>query len=520
MFSIKGFALTQWVYQPAHKQAEAIAAQELSSESLVRAYLDRIERLDRRGPKVQAVLSLNPNALNEAKERDRAVENNETLGRLHGVPILVKDNIETRELPTTAGSVALRNNDTKRDAAIIARLKAEGAIILGKTNLSEWANFRDNDSISGYSSLGGQTRNPHSLDRSPCGSSSGSGAAIAASFVSLAIGTETNGSIICPSTMNGIVGHKPTVGLMSRSHIVPISVTQDTAGPMTRNVQDAALMLTVMSGSDPMDPSTRDADQKKEDYVASLKQSLKGKRVGVLRAAQTQHPQIIAAFDIALKELQALGVELVEIDQVDTADGFWDKSLEVLLIEFKHELNKYLASTPEETNKLRTLEDLIAFNEQDYRALAMFGQSLFNDAQASKGYDEEYQNLLAFLRDATRKNGIDMLLKNNNVDVLVSPSQTPAFLIDAVYGDSFPGGFAGIGWMAAIAGYPHTTVPMGDMKGLPIGLSFIASAYQDALVLAFAHQYEQASQKIMAPSYAESAYENIQFKRLMSPLAH
>jgi amidase len=339
----------------AHQQAELIAQGKLSSSDLVTAYFTRINELDREGPHVQAILSLNLNAIVEAQEKDQMVLDGKPLGMLHGVPVLVKDNVETSELATTAGSLALQDNFTMRDAPIIARLKAEGAIILGKTNLSEWANFRDNDSISGWSAMGGQTRNPHSLDRTPCGSSSGSGAAIAAQFSSLAIGTETNGSIICPSTMNGIVGFKPTVGLMSRTHIVPISVTQDTAGPMTRSVKDAALMLTAMAGTDPKDPSTEMADSKKQNYVSTLNQSIAGKKLGVLRSTQTEHPEIISAFNAALKELTKLGVELVEIETLDVPEDFWEKSLQVLLIEFKHELNTYLANTPDSVTT-RTLE--------------------------------------------------------------------------------------------------------------------------------------------------------------------
>jgi amidase len=502
----------------AYEQASLIAQGKLKSADLVLAYLNRINELDREGPNVQAILSLNLNALNEAKAKDKMVAEGKTLGMLHGVPVLVKDNVETSELVTTAGSLALQNNDTKRDAPIIAKLKAEGAIILGKTNLSEWANFRDGDSISGWSAMGGQTRNPHSLDRTPCGSSSGSGAAIAAQFASLAIGTETNGSIICPSTMNGIVGFKPTVGLMSRTHIVPISVTQDTAGPMTRSVKDAALMLTAMAGTDPKDPATEMADLKKVDYVAGLDASLKGKRIGVLRSTQTEHPEIVKAFNEALSVLKKQGAVLVDIDNFETPEGFWDKSLQLLLIEFKHELNKYLASTPD-TVSTRTLEDLINFNQKNERQLVLYGQSLFIDAQEKEGYNEEYKEIVEFLRKATRDDGIDGLLKQYDVDLLVSPSQTPAFLIDPVYGDSFPGGFAGAGWMAAIAGYPHATVPMGHKKGLPFGMSFMASAYSDALVLNVAYQYEQASHKIMKPSFAQGAISHPSLKEAMAPLA-
>lgn len=516
VISQTAYAKVDVIQMSASEQAAKIATGEITSAEIVSAYINRIEKMDRQGPRVQAVLALNPNALAQAKQKDQQVKAGNPLGMLHGVPVLVKDNVETSELATTAGSLALQNNLTMRDAPIIARLKAEGAIILGKTNLSEWANFRDNDSISGWSAMGGQTRNPHSLDRTPCGSSSGSGAAIASQFAPLAIGTETNGSIICPSTMNGIVGHKPTVGLLSRTHIVPISVTQDTAGPMTRTVEDAALMLTAMAGTDPKDGATEMADFKKSNYVSGLNDSIKGKRIGVLRSTQSSHEAIITALDDAIAVLKSQGAEIVEIDAFEMPDGFWDKSLTLLLVEFKHELNKYLASTPD-TVATRSLKDLIAFNNASDRQLALFDQSLFVDAENTKGYNEEYEEIVTFLADATRKNGIDKLLKDNNVDLLIAPSQTPAFLIDPVYGDSFPGGFAGAGYLAAIAGYPHTTVPMGEMKGLPFGLSFIGAAYSDAMLLNVAYKYEQASKKIMLPTFVSGAIEHNSLKKAMAP---
>jgi amidase len=506
-----------WLSATANEQAQAIKSGELSAYALTKAYLARIEMLDRQGPRVQAVLSINPDALTQAKQADLDVLNNKTLGALHGIPILVKDNIETSELATTAGSLALLSNKTNRDAPIIAKLKAQGAIILGKTNLSEWANFRSNDSVSGWSAIGGQTRNPHSLERTPCGSSSGSGAAIASRMAPLAIGTETNGSIICPSAMNGVVGVKPTVGMLSRTHIVPISVTQDTAGPMTRSVKDAALMLSAMAGNDPQDPATANANQYATDFAAELDKSIKGKKIGVFKAVQSDHPEIIAAFEKASKQLEAMGAELVVIDTFETPENFWTNALNVLLIEFKHELNKYLASTPKSVES-RTLEDLIAFNQNNEREFAIFDQSLFLQAQDTNGYDEEYKTALAFLRNATRTNGIDKLLKDYDVDAIIMPSQTPAFLIESVYGDSFAGGFAGAGWLAAIAGYPHVSVPMGQMKGLPINLSFIAGQWDDAMLLNIAYQYEQASQQLIEPTFPASAIEHPYFKDKLVPL--
>jgi amidase len=501
----------------ATQQAKLISEGKLSSTALVSAYLARIDAMDRKGPSVQSILSLNPNALKEANQKDADVAQGKMRGRLHGIPILVKDNIETSELPTTAGSIALAQNNTQRDAPIIARLKAEGAIILGKTNLSQWANFRSNDSISGWSALGGQTRNPHSLDRSPCGSSSGSGVAIAAQFASLAIGTETNGSIICPAAMNGIVGVKPTVGLLSRTHIVPISVTQDTAGPMTRSVEDAALMLSIMAGTDPNDSYTTLADKHKRDYTSELKKPLNGKRIGVFTAVQGKHPAIISAFESSAKTLQALGAELVTINEFEAPEGFWDKALDVLLIEFKHELNLYLKQSAPAV-KTRTLADLIEFNKTNAREMVLFDQSLFEQSQTTTGYDENYLDILTFLQNATRKEGIDLLLAKYNVDAIIMPSQTPAFLIDPVYGDSFAGGNAGAGWLAAISGYPQVSVPMGSMKGLPVNLSFIGKAWDESLLLNLAYHFEKESRAIIKPSFAKSAYETSYFKEAMRPM--
>ncbi len=504
------------INMPAHQLAVKIANGEITSESTVRNYLARIEQLDRKGPKLQSIIAINPDAMRLAKERDQQIVDGIILGPLHGVPFLVKDNIETSELPTTAGSLALANNHTKRDAPIIARLKQAGAIVLGKTNLSEWANFRDNDSVSGWSGAGGQTRNPHSLDRSPCGSSSGTGAALAAQLAPLGIGTETNGSVICPSAMNGIVGFKPSVGLLSRTHIVPISVTHDTAGPMTRSVKDAALMLTIMAGSDKHDASTKLADSKKQDYVASLNMPIKKKRIGIFRAVQSEHPEIIKAFNEAVAVMQAQGVEVVDINEYETPDDFWQKSLQLLLIEFKQELNRYLSNSAPEV-KTRSLEALITFNNSSPREMAIFSQSLFEEAQKTEGYNEEYQQILAFLQRSTQAEGIDKLLSIYKVDAIMMPSQVPAFLIDPLFGDSFAGGFAGAGWMAAIAGYPHVSVPMGSMKGLPINVSFMGAKYTDALMLNLAYQYEQATHKIIAPTYQRSSQGLPAFVGAMQP---
>lgn len=501
----------------ASEMAAGIRAGNVSSEQIVQAYLARIEQMDRQGPSVQSIIALNPNALKEARQRDEEVRQGKVKGELHGVPFLVKDNIETRELPTTAGSLALASNDTKRDAPIIAGLRAQGAIVLGKANLSEWANFRSNDSISGWSGIGGQTRNPHSLDRSACGSSSGSGAAIAAQFAPLAIGTETNGSIMCPSAMNGIVGFKPTVGLLSRTHIVPISSTQDTAGPMTRTVKDAAMMLSAMAGSDAADPATAKADKEKTNYAAALTGNIKGMRIGVMRFAQGNVKGVTSAFEEALKVLEKQGAVLVDIDDFSPPKDMWPKALKVLETEFKVTLNHYLANSAQSV-KTRSLSDLIEFNNNNSRETALFDQSLFLSSEKTKGLqDPDYVDALNTILSATREQGIDKMLAEHNVSVLVMPSRPPTFLIDAVYGDSYPGGSVGAGWLAAIAGYPIVTVPMGEVKGLPIGFGVIGKAWDDANVLNVGFAYEQASNKIILPSFAKGPFDLEQTKAAMRP---
>lgn len=506
-----------WHELSAIEQANLIKQGKLTSTGLVAHYLQRIEAIDSSGPKINSILSLNPTALAEAKLMDNEAANGQFRGLLHGIPILVKDNTETKELPTTAGSLAMVENMTYRDAPIIAKLREQGAIILGKTNLSEWANFRSEGSISGWSGLAGQTFNPHNLSRSSCGSSAGSGAAIAAELGSMAIGTETNGSIICPSAMNGIVGFKPTVGLLSRTHIVPISVTQDTAGPMTKTVSDAALMTQLMAGFDPLDEATVDAEKHAVNYLGTLNQPLDNLKIGVLRSAQGRDQRVISRFEDALTVLQQQGAELVEIEQFELPDDFWQHAYQVLLTEFKQTINSYLGTTPESITH-RTLEQLIAFNANSPRELALFNQDIFELSQATKGYEEEkYIKALAIVRKATRENGIDKLLSDYQVDVLVAPSNSPAFLIDTVYGDHSPGGWIGAGSLAAIAGYPHLTIPMGDIQGLPVGLSVISGEWQDSKVLQVGYLYEQNSNMLVKPKFSESSRDNTKVSKLLLP---
>ena len=472
--------------------AAAIADGTVTSEEMTAAYLDRIEKLDRNGPTLRSVLSINPNALDDARAADAARRSGQTLGPLHGVPILLKDNIETLDpIPTTAGALVLSENYVDRDAPLTAGLRAAGAIILGKTNLSQWANFRSNDSISGWSAMGGQVRNPHMLDRSPCGSSSGSGAAAAAALAAGTVGTETNGSVICPSTINGIVGFKPTVGLVAQKGIIPISSTQDTAGPMTRSVRDAAMMLTAMATGDGA-----------TDFAAGLSDtSLQGKRVGVLRFATGTHPGVAVRFEEALDVLEAQGAILVDIEELNLPDGYGDGETLVLEVEFKHTLNEYLADAASAVTN-RTLKDVIAFNNEVADVeLALFDQSILESSQARPAItDPDYIAARDMIVKASGPDGIDKFLADNNVDVLVAPSFGPSWLVDGVYGDNTLGN-AGAGYLAAIAGYPHLTVPMGTVRELPVGLSFMSTAGDDANVLSYGYDYEQASQRIVTPKF-------------------
>ena len=468
-----------------------------SSEDIVSQYIDRIKSKDWSGPKIQSVLTLNPDAITDARRLDQMREDGEILGPLHGIPVLLKDNIESKDnMATTAGAYALKDNLTGRDSPLVAGLRAQGAIILGKSNLSQWANFRSNGSMSGWSALGGQTRNPHFLDRNPCGSSSGSGAGVAAFMAAGAVGTETNGSIICPANANGIVGFKPTVGLVSQQYIVPISSSQDTAGPMTRSVKGAALMLGAMDNQD-------------IDYVSKLDaEYLLGKRVGVMRFAQGSNPDIQAKFNLAVEDLKKAGAEIIEIDAFEPdTENFWGKSFDVLKYEFKSTLNDYLADTPDSV-KTRSLAEIIAFNTQNEKELALFGQDIMEDSDAMGPLsDAGYVSSRDDVRNAAGLNGIDAMMAENNVDVLASPSGPVAGRIDPINGDVWPD-WAGAGYLAAIAGYPHITVPMGDIDGMPIGMSFMSGEGRDGEVLAFGYAYEQATGHIKVPQFLPSAESN------------
>jgi amidase len=474
--------------------AEALASGAVSSEGLTRGYLDRIEKIDRAGPTLQAVLTVNPDALNDAKASDARRAAGRLLGALDGVPVLIKDNIETKDpMPTTAGSLALKDNFTGRDSPLVAGLRAGGAIILGKTNLSEWANFRSEDSVSGWSGLGGQTRNPHMLDRSPCGSSSGSGAAMAASLAAGTVGTETNGSIICPSSVNGVVGFKPSVGLVSQQYIAPIAPSQDAAGPMTKTVEGAAMMLAAMDEAD-------------TDYARGLdKGALAGKKVAVLRFAQGPNADVKALFERAIDDLKKAGATVVEIEKFDPGEKFWADARMVLDYEFKAAINAYLAEAAPMVTA-RSLDDLIAFNKQHADVeLAIFDQSIFEKtAPLGDLATPDYVSAREAVQRAAGPGGIDRLLRESGADVLVAPSGPVSSRVDPINGDVWPP-WAGAGYLAAIAGTPHLTVPMGAVDAIPVGLSFIGAKGTDAAILGYGFAYEQISQRRVDPQYLRDA---------------
>jgi amidase len=484
--------------------AADLAAGRTTAEALVAAYRRRIAAID---PRLHSIIALNPDAAADARALDAERRAGHVRGPLHGVPILLKDNIESLgPLPTTAGSLALKDNVTGRDAPLVARLRAAGAVILGKTNLSEWANMRSSRSSSGWSAVGGLVRNPYAFDRSACGSSAGSGAATAASLAVAAIGTETDGSIVCPSSVNGLVGLKPTVGLVSRTHVVPISHSQDTAGPMARSVRDVAILLQALAGRDPADPATaaQPVYFRAVDYVAGLDpQALKGARIGVMRFAAGFHPMVDPIFERAIADLKAAGATIVEIPAFDTAkirkaEGF------VLDHDFKTDLNAYLASTPP-TVKSRTLADLIAFDKAHAaEEMPWFGQETFEAAEATQGTaDPDYAATAATAKRLAGPEGIDAMLAHDRLDVLIAPTTGPAGVSDLINGGKSSGGGASL--LPAVSGYPHLTVPMGQVHGLPVGLSFIGPAWSEERLLALGYAYEQATKRRVPPSYRASA---------------
>jgi amidase len=457
--------------------------------------------MDRQGPALHAIIGLNSHALGDARALDRERRAGHVRSSLHGVPILLKDNIESGDgTATTAGSLALTDNVTRRDAPLVKRLSDAGAVILGKTNLSEWANVRSDYSTSGWSAVGGLVRNPYALDRNACGSSSGSGAATAASFAAAAIGTETNGSITCPSAINGLAGIKPTVGLVSRTHVVPISSTQDTPGPMGRSVADLAAVLTAIAGSDPMDSATSEADGHRQDYAKVLRpDALKNARLGVLRKDMGYNPEVDAVFEARLSALKSAGAEIVEIRDFKPDEALGPDEERILSTELKVTLNAYLASTPPAV-KTRTLAELIAFDRAHAASeMALFGQEGFERGEATKGLDDpDYQKSKAEAQRLAGPEGLGKAMTAKKLDALIAPTVSPAWVSDTVLGDHFSGGTGGL---AAIAGWPHLTVPMGQVRGLPVGISFMGPPWSEAKMLVYGYAFEQATHARKPPTY-------------------
>jgi amidase len=490
-----------------------MAAGELTAVALVESYLRRIAEIDRSGPALNSVIELNPEAPEIAARLDGERREGHVRGPLHGVPILLKDNIDTADrIQTTAGSLALEGNVAAQDATVAARLRAAGAVILGKTNLSEWANFRSSHSTSGWSSRGGQTRNPYALDRNPCGSSSGSGVAVAADLCAAAVGTETDGSIICPAQTNGIVGIKPTLGLVSRAGIIPIAHSQDTAGPMARTVAEAAAVLAALAGSDPRDPATLGHDGPISAVVRDLAtpfsvDGLRGARIGLMRNAFGFNPRVDVIMEDALAALRDLGAEIVDPTNLDLPASLEKTETEVLLYEFKADLNAYLAALGPSA-RVHSLAEVIAFNEAHRdRVMPFFGQDLMLKAEAKGPLTEpSYRNALRANHRQTRREGIDAVLEQHRLDALVAPSGGPAWLTDYVNGDHYVGGNS---TPAAVAGYPSITVPAGYValspqgEGLPVGISFIGPAWSDAALARYAYAFEQATRIRRPPTFPE-----------------
>ncbi len=479
----------------------------LSSKTLTQDFLDRIRRIDQGEAGLHAVLQTNPDALMIAAALD--AKRTKQHGPLYGIPVLLKDNIDTGDREqTTAGSLALAGAPAPQDATVVARLRAAGAVILGKTNLSEWADFRSNHASSGWSGVGGQTRNPYALDRNPCGSSAGSGTAVAAGLATVALGTETDGSIICPASMNGIVGIKPSVGLVSRAGIVPISHNQDTAGPMARDVADAAALLTVIAGSDPRDPATIDADKHATDYTKFLDPNgLKGKRIGVVRALAGNEPNADRVLDAAIATMKAQGAIVVDPVTLPHLKELGDPEMTVLLYDFKHDINAYLATRT--GLAVHTLADLIAFDTaHTAQEMAWFGQELFEQAE-TKGplTDKAYLDALAKAKQLAGPEGIDAALKAQHLDALLAPSWGPAFMTDPVLGDHIVSGDPTIGGAsqpAAVAGYPSITVPAGWAHGLPVGIVLFGAKWSEPTLISIAYGYEQHSHAWQQPMFLDT----------------
>jgi amidase len=483
----------------------AMRAGSLTARRLAALYLARIDSMDKRGPAINAMIELNPDALAIADALDRERRAGRVRGPMHGIPIVIKDNIDTADrMRTSAGSLALAESIALRDAHVVKRLREAGAVILGKTNLSEWANFRSTHSSSGWSGRGGLTRNAYALNRNACGSSTGSGAAIAANFAAVGVGTETDGSVVCPSSSSGLVGLKPTVGLVSRSGIIPISHSQDTAGPMTRTVTDAAILLGAMTGIDSLDPVTlKSRGHVAADYTTFLDANgLRGARIGVARKSFGFNDAVDRVMTESIEAIRNLGATIVDPADLETQGKFDESEFEVLLYEFKADLNAYLAGLAPNV-KPRTLAGLIQFNI-DHREQEMpyFGQEIFEMAQ-KKGplTDAAYRKALAKNHRLSRAEGIDATMKKHKVDAVIAPTGGPAWTTDLINGDHYTGGYSSA---SAVAGYPHITVPAGFVQGLPVGISFFAGAWSEGTLLKYAYAFEQATKARKPPQFLPS----------------
>ena len=485
---------------------QGLASGKYTSKSLVRKYLERIDDVDKSGPAINSVIEVNPEAEAIAETLDRERKSKGSRGPLHGIPILIKDNIDTADrMLTTAGSLALLNSHAAQDAFIVQKLRNAGAVIIGKTNLSEWANFRSSHSSSGWSGRGGQTKNPYVLDRNPCGSSSGSGAATAANLCAASIGTETDGSVVCPSSANSLVGIKPTLGLVSRSGIIPIAHSQDTAGPMTRTVSDGAILLSALTGIDVRDKATRASQAKAvADYTQFLnKAALRGARLGIARKFFGFNDEVDRQLNALIAEMKKLGAVIIDPAEIPTSGKFDDSELEVLLYEFKADLNSYLAGRGP-TIQARSLKQLIDFNEKNReREMPYFGQELFVRAEA-KGplTSKEYRAALQKNQRMSRVQGIDFVMRKHRLDALLAPTGGPPWPTDWLNGDHFTGGYS---TASAVAGYPHITVPAGYVFGLPFGLSFIGGAYSEPKLIGLAYAFEQATKVRRRPQFLPTA---------------
>lgn len=481
---------------------EKLTSGKYSSQQLVELYLKRIENIDKNGFKLNAIIEINPDAVSIAKEMDNERSEGKTRGTLHGIPVVIKDNIDTADkMQTTAGSLAMVGNTASKDAFVVKKLREAGAIIIGKTNLSEWANFRSTQSSSGWSSRGGQTKNPYFLDHNPCGSSAGSGVAVSANFCVVAVGTETDGSIVCPSSVSGVVGIKPTVGLISRSGIIPISKTQDTAGPMARTVEDAAILLGVLSGIDNMDSITNESKGKSFiDYTQFLDlNALKGKRIGVEKKPQGTNQFINALLDNAVNLLKQKGATIIEIDYIDKINALGDAEFEVLQYEFKDGLNHYLSTA---NAKVKSLKDVIDFNlANEDKAMPFFKQEILETSNLKSGLDDKkYSDALNKSHNGS-KNILDSVFLEHKLDAICGITMGPACSIDLIYGDRW--GYS-LTTPAAASGYPHITVPGGKVYDLPVGISFFGTSYSEPKLIGIAYAYEQASKNRMKPEFKKS----------------